>query len=123
MKTKITQSDLAQFTGTEKWYRHPLAPSITYTDGVRFLAENAGAYWLLDEIALAQWQPKVKAELFQFWKLAVAGSRAVLTCADGGKNGEESKVIFTKQIPFTDFPMSEVKLYFTDNVIMLPSEY
>jgi hypothetical protein len=27
---------------------------ITYTEGVEYVAETAGAYWLLDEIALAK---------------------------------------------------------------------
>ena len=37
---------LAQFTGTERYYR--IAPKFLITDGVKFLAENAGCYWLLD---------------------------------------------------------------------------
>jgi hypothetical protein len=31
--------------------------------------------------------------------------------------------VFVKQIVWTDFPLDEVVLYFTDSVIMLPSEY
>jgi hypothetical protein len=41
-----------------------------------------------------------------------------LPCEDGnGKN------VFAKAIPFTDFPLPEIKLYVCDNVILLPSEY
>ena len=32
-------------------------------------------------------------------------------------------VVYTQEIPFTDFPLDEVKLYFANNVIHLPSEY
>jgi hypothetical protein len=32
-------------------------------------------------------------------------------------------VVFTKQIPYTDFPLDTVKLYFANDVIHLPSEY
>jgi hypothetical protein len=31
--------------------------------------------------------------------------------------------VYTQEIPFTDFPLDEVKLYFANNVIHLPSEY
>jgi hypothetical protein len=74
---------------------------------------------LLDEIALAQkFSSAVKAEPFQVWKLTVNDHRAMLTCDDG--NGI---VVYTKSIPFTDFPLPEIKFYFTDNVILLPDEY
>jgi len=32
-------------------------------------------------------------------------------------------VIFTKRIEYADFPLLEIALYFTDNTILLPSEY
>ena len=51
---KLTKADLRQFTATEHWYRHPLNRAVLYTDGAKFVAERAGAYWLLDEIALLQ---------------------------------------------------------------------
>jgi hypothetical protein len=31
--------------------------------------------------------------------------------------------VFTREIAFTDFPLDEITIYFTDNVILLPSEY
>jgi hypothetical protein len=31
--------------------------------------------------------------------------------------------VYSKELSFTDFPLAEVMLYFTDNVILLPSEY
>jgi hypothetical protein len=63
---------MSQFTGSECWYRHGLVPGITFTDGAKYVADQAGAYWLLDEIALAQkYEKKVAAEEFQVWKLTV----------------------------------------------------
>lgn len=121
-KKQLTQSDLDQFTGTETWYKHGLNRRVTFTEGVKFLADKAGAYWLIDEIALAQiGEPRVKAEEFQVWKLAIVnneGYRAKLTCEDG--NGNE---VYAKYIEFTDFPLAQVTVWFTDNVILLPSEY
>lgn len=117
---QLTRAELAQFTGTENWYRHPLVRDILYTDGAKFLAERAGAYWLLDEIAIALYTvPAVAAEAFQLWKLAVNADRsAMLTCEDGDGNA-----VFRQIIPFTDFPLDAIELYCTDNTILLPSEY
>src|ERR1039458_7739091 len=57
--TKPTADELEQclryFTGTEEYHRHWMR-RITFTDGVKFLAEQAGAYWLIDLIA--SWQIK-----------------------------------------------------------------
>lgn len=118
--TKLSESDLRQFTGTETWFRHPLNRKILYTEGIQYVAEQGGAYWLLDEIALIQpHDPKVAAEVFQVWKLTVRADRtATLACDDGNGN-----IVFTKELEYTDFPLDEIKVYFTDNTILLPSEY
>jgi hypothetical protein len=116
---QLTPGDLMQFTGTENWYRHPMNRKVLYTDGVKFLAERAGAYWLIDEIALIQpYEKAVAAEEFQLWRLIVNGNQAVLNCEDG--NG---RVVYSKAIAYTDFPIAEMVLYFTNGVILLPSEY
>lgn len=116
----LTKADLRQFIGTEHWYRHWAVRHITYTDGAKYVADTAGAYWLLDEIAFAQSaDKKVAAQAFQLWKLTVRPDcTATLTCEDGNY-----KVVFTKALGYTDFPLDEVKFYFTDNVILLTSEY
>ncbi|MGY3602758.1 MULTISPECIES: DUF6876 family protein [unclassified Bradyrhizobium] len=117
--TDTRLADLKQFTGSEEWYRHPLNRSVTYTQGARYVADQVGAYWLLDEIALAQLGiPAVRAEPFQVWKLDVKRSRATLSCEDGNNAS-----VFTKEIRSTDFPEPGITLWFTDSVILLPSEY
>ena len=66
-----------------------------------------------------QHESRVAQEEFQVWKLKVSADRsATVFCDDGNDN-----VVYTKEIPFTDFPLDEVKLYFANNVIHLPSEY
>jgi hypothetical protein len=120
MTKTLLESDLKQFTGSEHWYRHGLVRNVLFTDGAKHVADAGGAHWLLDEIALAQRFVKtVAAEEFQVWKLAVeADSTASLSCEDGNGN-----MVYRKTIPFTDFPLKGVTLYFTDNTILLPSEY
>jgi len=96
MTTKtLSKSDLAQFTGSENWYRHGINRNVLYTDGAQHVAEHGGAYWLLDEIAIIQpYNKAVAAEEFQVWKLAVRPDRtATLTCDDGNGN-----IVFTKEI-------------------------
>jgi hypothetical protein len=111
---------MSQFTGTERWYRFGIVPDITCTDGAKYVADTAGAYWLLDEIALAQrFEKAVAAEEFQVWKLAVKDDdSATLDCEDGNHNA-----VFTKTIEFTDFPKEGVTLWFANKVIYLPSEH
>jgi hypothetical protein len=119
-ESKLTRAELAQFTGSENWYRHGLVRSVLFTDGAKHLADRAGAYWLIDEIALAQKFDKVvAAEEFQLWKLTVnADHTAILACENG-----DCDTVMRKEIPFTDFPFDEIKLYCTNNTILLPSEY
>jgi len=46
MTTKtLSKSDLAQFTGSENWYRHGINRNVLYTDGAQHVAEHGGAYW------------------------------------------------------------------------------
>jgi hypothetical protein len=114
----LQESDLDQFTGSETFYHHTLRRKVTYTEGVRFLAKEAGAYWLIDFIAL---QPqKLAEEAFQVWKLRrdEKGSGATIVVEDGNGN-----VIHTQTIPYTDFPLMAVDVWMVDNVILLPSEY
>jgi hypothetical protein len=115
----LTKADLLQFTGSETWW-HPMNAKVLYTDGAKYVAEAGGAYWLLDEIALAQkYEPAVAREGFQLWKLTVKADRtATLVCEDGNGNA-----VYTNEFEFTDFPLDEIKFYFTNDTILLPSEY
>lgn len=118
---RLTEVDLFQFTGTSQWYTHPMG--LSYTDGVLYLAEQGGAYWLLDAIASWQFDPRVRndrmLQQIQFWKLKLNPDRsAVLVCERDSDN-----VVVTQEIPFTDFPLESVTIYCKDGVLLLPSEY
>ena len=120
MNTETLSRDLMHFTGSECVYRHAIVARVVFTEGAKYLADQAGAYWLLDAIAIAQrFDAKVTAEEFQLWTLTVnVDQTAVLTCEDG--NGHQ---LYAQKIEHTDFPLSEVRLYCTDNTILLPTEY
>ena len=117
----LTAQDLQQFTGSENWYRHGMNRDILYTDGAQYVAETGGAYWLLDEIALAnKFERAVRLEEFQVWTLTrnADDHGALLTCGDG--NGS---TVYSKAIKFTDFPLPTVTLWCEAGTIYLPSEH
>ena len=116
------ESDLTQFTGTEHYYRHSLNRNFMHTDGVNYLAENAGAYWLIDLIASHQLSRKVRAESFQLWTLTLTGRKNPMAVAEC-RADSNAPLLARQEIEFTDFPLKSVKLYCVDGVLMLPSEY
>ena len=118
MPTEELKRNLAQFSGTTQWYKHPLFPKYVYTDGVRFLAVNAGAYWLLEFILSNQMLPEIKAEGFQVWKITVDGNKATIVVEEGN-----DRVIKTFNISYTDFPLDSFTLWFINRALILPSEY
>ena len=119
--------NLDQFSSTENYYTNPFYPFL-YTDGVKYVAENGKAYWLLDAIASWQSETKIKDNFdlsqIQFWKLKVSpDNSAILIC-----EWDTNEPVITQKIPFTDFPLPEITLYLCDmgtgqGVLILPSEY
>jgi len=45
---------LRRFKAVGRCDCNPINRNILYTEGVQYVAENAGAHWLIDEIALIQ---------------------------------------------------------------------
>ena len=107
------------FTGTDHYYNHSLARRITYTTGVKQLAEDCGAYWLIDVVASYQYG-YMKGQAFQVWQLSKnkIGNGAKVICTDSNDNK-----LASQRIPFTDFKYDVCTFYCVDGVIMLPSEY
>jgi hypothetical protein len=110
---------LGFFTGTTAYYVH--APRVVLTDGAKYLAEHAQAYWLMD--AIASYLPAlVNREHFVVASLAVKSQSALLWITDGNY-----KDIASQRIPYTDFPIQDITLFacWSDDcwVLMLPSEY
>jgi len=117
----LCEQDLNQFTGSENWYRYSVFQPFTYTDGVQYVAEKGGAYWLLDKIFACQsCVPGLAKEPMCFWELTLnkEGQGARLVCTDGNCNQ-----LYAENILFTDFPLKKIKFYFQNNVLFLPSEY
>tara|TARA_R100000315_G_C5235508_1_gene147342 strand:- start:3280 stop:3702 length:423 start_codon:yes stop_codon:yes gene_type:complete len=133
------QDGLKKFWCTTQYHRHGL--SLPYTDGVKYLIDNAEAYWLVDAISI---QHKFNHDVFDdrrqgftFWKLVKNEDDSCdLTCGDdeiGGKfvtfdtpgRPEPYSVqpVWEEIIPWTNFPLDEVILWYENGVIILPSEH
>jgi len=59
----LTETDLNTFIGTTGYYRY--LAGLKLTDGVKYLADEAGAYWLLDIICSYQIDEKIRKLHFQ----------------------------------------------------------
>jgi hypothetical protein len=112
-------SQLTFFTGTERYYR--ISRRHLLTDGTKYLAENAGCFWMMDAIA-SHLSEIGTSDWFVQVRVNVKDSRATIIYDDG--NGKEHA---RQDIPYTDFPLDMITLYACWNgenwVIMLPSEY
>ena len=142
-RNKLVQGDLAQFRGTEQYWRTgvPWHPFL-YTDGVQHVAEHGEAYWILDLVGSWQGEPQVKHDPMlqdiQFWILTVNENQsAVMRC-----ERDRNDVVVRQEIAYTDFPLPEIRFYLSHmwcfwkysrekgprrtedyGVLLLPSEY
>lgn len=124
------QRGLAGFHGSATFQRHPIVRTTLLTEGARYLADNAGAWWLMDKIAtIGRGNARAAREPFQTWKLTVKGrddNHLVMT------DGNTDDPIYREVISYTDFPLPEITLWAIEQEdpevgrvrsVMLPSEY
>lgn len=117
-----------QTTGSNQLHRHPLG--ITYTDGVRFLAETCGAFWLID--AVASHQPPIRrkkgadAASFQVWRLEPERQEetdgwALSAWTDTPKMSQR---LAYQWIEFSDFPreLAPFEFYCESGTMLLKGE-
>ena len=104
--------------GSETFYRHNIS-KILYTDGVKEIADDCGAYWLIDLIISHQTNKAVKEEPFQVWDLKrEKGSQFSILCTDGNHNK-----VTSQEIEFSDFPYDLATIWLVEGCLMLPCEY
>ena len=121
MKTENKEKiDLNGFTGTENYYRASLFGELKVTDGVQYLRTEGNCYWLTDIIF--SYQPKLKQQDFQVWKLNKYGTKGwMVSCEDGDYN-----ILISQFLEYSDFEeqtgLTEVTIWVENDVAMLPSE-
>ena len=117
--------ELRNFYGTEAYYR--TNPGLLVTDGVKFLADNAGAYWLFDMVW--SYLPVLRKSRDTFFvvvltKEGVLDPGAIFTIQD---DIPPNHTYAQQAIEYTDFPLDEIVLYLSateeEFVLMLRSEY
>lgn len=118
----LSQDDLAQFSGSEEFYKH--LNGLIYTQGIQFLAEKSGAHWLIDAIASYQADKRIRRNAgllgFQLWELTVYEDKSALLTLRRD-TGELPTISQTME--YTDFPLKEIPLYVCNGTLLLPSEY
>jgi hypothetical protein len=135
----LDQSVLNGFTGTEQWTVLPVFgtwpaqepatdPRPLATDGAMYVIQNGGhggAYWLWEAFA-SHWRtnPELRKEPFLSITLRVfpeerGKSRSGLLFISDG----DIRVLTQQDIEYTDFDEQGITLWFTTNVLLLPSEY
>ena len=109
-------SQLQNFSGTEHYYKN--FTGLIYTDGVKFLSDNLGAYWLIDLIG--SYQSHKNNKPFMIWKIEVKNDNSAIITS---KEDTYSPILIKQKIPYTDFKLKELELYCIDNVLILKGEY
>lgn len=122
--------NLNQFTGTLDYHRfNVIARNVLLTDGALYLANEAGAFWLMDIIASYIKDVEKACDGFAVAKLVVNDDESALFTLTDGNN---DKPLRKQNIGFTDFPLKQIDLFVSQAegmneetlfIIMLPSEY
>lgn len=123
-KNKSLRDSLQQFCGTTQFFKLPLIRT-RFTDGIHFLAERAGCFWLVTDASVIAKSLMDRSYFItiDFKRLSEAerqqkGCEAIINYTDGNET-----ILETHGYNVTDFPLDELRLYFVDNTLMLPSEY
>lgn len=110
------KAELEQFHRTQNYHRS--YTGLVYTDGVHYLADRTGCYWLIDLVS--SYQLEFQHVRFQLWEIEVVeGVSAQVTM----RKDIDQPVYVRKHLPYTDFPLEKFSFYCVENVMMLKSEY
>lgn len=108
---------LKQFRGGNVFFQ--FMDGIRLTEGVEFLQRHADCHWLVAAIWAYQFVPAVAEQRFQVIDVEVdlPTRSGTVKVTDGNEN------LLHQQRIATDLPLASLRLYFTDNTILLPQEY
>lgn len=118
------KADLQHFCGTEMFFKIPLIGT-RFTDGLKYLANEAECFWLITDASVVAKSLSNRSEFItvDFKRLSEKEQfekqcEAIINYSDGN-----DKIFETHRYNVTDFPLDELRLFFVDNTLMLPSEY
>ena len=118
------QESLQHFCGTQRFFQLPLIKT-RFTDGIHYLAEKAACFWLITDVSVIAKSLMDRSYFItiHFKRLSEEerhqkGCEAIISYGDGNDT-----ILETHRYNVTDFPLDELRLYFVNNTLMLPSEY
>lgn len=121
---KELKQELQQFSGSQTIYSLPLFGT-KYTEGILHLVNKANCFWLLTDTSIMaksllnkSYFITIDFKRLDVEKQDILGKEAVINYGDGNDNILESHLY-----DFTDFPLDELRLFFVDGTLLLPSEY
>ncbi|MBJ7881584.1 DUF6876 family protein [Gelidibacter salicanalis] len=126
MKAQVNEikEGLQHFHGTETFYQIPLIRT-RFTDGLKYLANVADCFWLITDtsVIVKSLIPRSEFISIDFKRLSkekqdIMGYEAEITYTDGNDH-----ILETQGYRATDFPLDELRLFFVNDTLMLPSEY
>lgn len=116
-KNNNLNHELAQFSGSENYYKNFLG--LLITDGVKYFGEKAQANWAISDIAcILKMHKKVKAQEFVSVKITSKSKKATIKYEDGNNN-----ILYKQHYTYTDLPTGEYTLYYANGTLCLQSEY
>ena len=113
-KMKNANDQFREYNCSDTYYKYN--GFLVITEGVKALADRFQCFWFLDIVA--SYQPQLKNEEFQVWKLEKNGNSAVVTCTNGN-----DRVLKTQKIGYTDFEADEATIWVEFGTALLPSEH
>ncbi len=125
MKTQVNEikERLQYFTGTEMFYQIPLLRT-RFTDGLKYLSEVAECFWLITDTSVIAKSLMNRSEFItiDFKRMSeekqdFSGYEAEIIYSDGNDN-----ILEKHGYRATDFPLDELRLFFVNGTLMLPSE-
>ena len=126
MKAQVNEikEGLQHFHGTEMFYQIPLLKT-RFTDGLKYLSEVAECFWLITDTSVIAKSLMNRSEFITIdfkrldkEKQDFTGYEAEIIYSDGNDT-----ILEKQRYSLTDFPLDELRLFFVNDTLMLPSEY
>ena len=126
MKAQVNEikEGLQHFHGTEMFYQIPLLKT-HFTDGLKYLSEVAECFWLITDTSVIAKSLMNRSEFITIdfkrlhkEKQDFEGYEAEIIYSDGNDT-----ILEKQRYRVTDFPLDELRLFFVNDTLMLPSEY
>jgi len=112
-------SELRNFTGSESYFKSHTG--LLFTDGVKYLADKLGAYWLVDLVG--SYKNHANNKPFLVWRIEtkeeINGKTALITA----REDTNTPILIKQIVPFTDFKLPIYELYQINNILLLKNEY